>query len=131
MHRTGSPTVLDRAAVRRSWARAQHVVSPAGGRECGEPGADAADRRAVFADPFYGSRKLAEVLGVNHKRIQRLMPLMGIEAIYTEAAYDLAPGQARQRFTRICCGSGGHAAQPGVGQSTSPTCRCRMGSCTS
>jgi putative transposase len=32
--------------------------------------------------PFYGSRKLAEVLGVNRKRIQRLMRLMGIEAIY-------------------------------------------------
>ena len=32
--------------------------------------------------PFYGSRKLAAVLGVNRKRIQRLMRLMGIEAIY-------------------------------------------------
>lgn len=32
--------------------------------------------------PFYGSRKLAETLGVNRKRVQRLMRLMGIEAIY-------------------------------------------------
>ena len=32
--------------------------------------------------PFYGSRKLAETFGVNRKRIQRLMQLMGIEAIY-------------------------------------------------
>ena len=32
--------------------------------------------------PFYGSRKMAEMLGVNRKRIQRLMRLMGIEAIY-------------------------------------------------
>jgi putative transposase len=32
--------------------------------------------------PFYGSRKLAVVLGVNRKRILRLMRLMGIEAIY-------------------------------------------------
>jgi putative transposase len=32
--------------------------------------------------PFYGSRKMAEVLGFNRKRIQRLMRLMGIEAIY-------------------------------------------------
>ena len=32
--------------------------------------------------PFYGSRKLAAVLGVNRKRIQRLMRQMGIEAIY-------------------------------------------------
>jgi putative transposase len=32
--------------------------------------------------PFYGSRKVADVLGVNRKRVQRLMRLMGIEAIY-------------------------------------------------
>jgi putative transposase len=32
--------------------------------------------------PFYGSRKLAALLGVNRKRVQRLMRLMGIEAIY-------------------------------------------------
>lgn len=32
--------------------------------------------------PFYGSRKMSEVLGFNRKRIQRLMRLMGIEAIY-------------------------------------------------
>lgn len=31
--------------------------------------------------PFYGSRKLAEVLQVNRKRVQRLMRIMGIEAI--------------------------------------------------
>ena len=32
--------------------------------------------------PFYGSRKMAETFGCNRKRIQRLMRLMGIEAIY-------------------------------------------------
>jgi putative transposase len=32
--------------------------------------------------PFYGSRKMADVLGVNRKRVQRLMRRMGIEAIY-------------------------------------------------
>lgn len=32
--------------------------------------------------PFYGSRKLAQVLGFNRKRVQRLMRLMGLEAIY-------------------------------------------------
>lgn len=32
--------------------------------------------------PFYGSRKMAEVLSVNRKRTQRLMRAMGIEAIY-------------------------------------------------
>jgi putative transposase len=34
--------------------------------------------------PFYGSRKLAVVLGVNRKRVQRLMRLMGLEAIYAK-----------------------------------------------
>ena len=32
--------------------------------------------------PFYGSRKMAKVLGYNRKRIQRLMRLMGLQAIY-------------------------------------------------
>jgi putative transposase len=32
--------------------------------------------------PFYGSRRIAQELGVNRKRVQRLMRIMGIEAIY-------------------------------------------------
>ena len=32
--------------------------------------------------PFFGSRKMAQVLGFNRKRLQRLMRLMGIEAVY-------------------------------------------------
>jgi putative transposase len=32
--------------------------------------------------PFYGSRKMADVLSVNRKRAQRLMRTMGIKAIY-------------------------------------------------
>ena len=32
--------------------------------------------------PFFGSRKMALTLGCNRKRIQRLMRLMGLEAIY-------------------------------------------------
>jgi putative transposase len=35
-----------------------------------------------LATPFYGSRRMAVVLSANRKRIQRLMRLMGIEAIY-------------------------------------------------
>lgn len=34
--------------------------------------------------PFYGSRKLAQLLGYNRKRIQRLMRRMGIAAIYPQ-----------------------------------------------
>jgi putative transposase len=32
--------------------------------------------------PFYGSRKMALELGINRKRAQRLMRIMGLEAIY-------------------------------------------------
>ena len=32
--------------------------------------------------PFYGSRKMAETFGISRKRAQRLMRVMGIEAIY-------------------------------------------------
>jgi putative transposase len=35
-----------------------------------------------LAWPFYGSRKIAEELGVNRKRVQRLMRRMGLQAIY-------------------------------------------------
>jgi len=38
--------------------------------------------RQYLATPFYGSRKMAEVFGVNRKRVQRLMRVMGLEAIY-------------------------------------------------
>jgi putative transposase len=52
----------------------------------GESAANLVLMRSIDAQylrtPFYGSRKLAAVLGVNRKRVQRLMRLMGIEAIY-------------------------------------------------
>jgi putative transposase len=32
--------------------------------------------------PFFGSRRMAAMLGVNRKRVQRLMRLAGIEALY-------------------------------------------------
>jgi len=34
--------------------------------------------------PFYGSRKIAHGVGINRKQAQRLMRLMGIEALYTK-----------------------------------------------
>jgi putative transposase len=43
--------------------------------------------------PFYGSRKMAEVLGCNRKRVQRLMRRMGLEAIYP-----------KRRTTRLAAG---------------------------
>ena len=35
-----------------------------------------------LATPFYGSRRMAIVLAANRKRVQRLMQLMSIEALY-------------------------------------------------
>jgi putative transposase len=54
------------------------------------PGGESAENLALMRRidelylkrPFYGSRKLAWELGVNRKRVQRLMELMGIQAIY-------------------------------------------------
>jgi putative transposase len=37
-----------------------------------------------LATPFYGSRRMAVVLGANRKRVQRLMRQMGLEAIYPQ-----------------------------------------------
>lgn len=54
-------------------------------RPTGETAENLALMRRIDAQylktPFYGSRKMAGVLGVNRKRMQRLMRLMGIEAI--------------------------------------------------
>jgi putative transposase len=55
-------------------------------RPAGESAVNLALMRAIdeqyLRTPFYGSRKMAEVLGINRKRVQRLMRVMGIEAIY-------------------------------------------------
>lgn len=55
-------------------------------RALGESAENLALMRAIdeqyLRTPFYGSRKMADVLGVNRKRVQRLMRTMGIEAIY-------------------------------------------------
>ena len=55
-----------------------------------EPGGETAENLAVMRRidelyvrwPFYGSRRLALELEVNRKRVQRLMRLMGLEAVY-------------------------------------------------
>ena len=38
--------------------------------------------------PFHGSRKMAEVFGVNRKLIGRLMRLMGIERLWRTVKYE-------------------------------------------
>jgi putative transposase len=53
--------------------------------------------------PFYGSRKMAKIFCCNRKRIQRLMRLMGIEAIYPKRRTTWPA--ATTRSIPICCGS--------------------------
>ena len=52
----------------------------------GESAANLALMRRIdeqyLATPFYGSRRMAVVLSANRKRVQRLMRVMGLEAIY-------------------------------------------------
>ena len=50
-----------------------------------------------LAHPFYGSRKMAVVLGINRKRAQRLMRQMGIEAHYAK------PNLSRAAPGLACC----------------------------
>jgi putative transposase len=38
--------------------------------------------QVYLAHPYFGSRRLAVELGVNRKRMQRLMRVMGLEALY-------------------------------------------------
>ena len=64
--------------------------------------------------PFYGSRKLSEVLGVNRKRIQRLMRVMGIEAIYPKRR-TTRPGAGHKNYPYLLRNVE-VAARPGVGQ---------------
>ena len=72
-HRAAMPT---RRVVRSSW-----YYQPQG-----ETAENLALMRRIdqqyLETPFYGSRKLAEALGVNRKRVGRLMRIMGLEAIY-------------------------------------------------
>jgi len=49
--------------------------------------------QAYMDMPFFGSRRMAQWLGVNRKRMQRLMRIMGIEALYPKPRLsDPAPG---------------------------------------
>ena len=59
------------------------LVLQAGRRDGREPGADAVDRRAVLdRRRFTAAGSCPKLLGVNRKRVQRLMRVMGLEAIY-------------------------------------------------
>ena len=82
-----------------------------------EPAAETAENLRLMrlideqytAHPFYGSRRMTAWLiergeEVNRKRVQRLMRLMGLEAIYPKP--QLSRGAAAGTgFTRTCCGT--------------------------
>lgn len=53
--------------------------------------------------PFYGSRRMAAVLGINRKRAGRLMRLMGLEAIYSKPSLS-QPGRPSERFPYLLKG---------------------------
>lgn len=53
--------------------------------------------------PFYGSRRIAAVLGINRKRAGRLMRLMGLEAIYPKPSLS-QPGRPSERFPYLLKG---------------------------
>ena len=65
--------------------------------------------------PFYGSRRMAVALDANRKCIQRLMRVMGIEAIYPKPK--LSAAERRTSNLSLFAAEYGHySAQPGVGQ---------------
>ncbi len=53
--------------------------------------------------PFYGSRRMAAVLGINRKRAGRLMRIMGLEAIYPKPSLS-QPGRPSERFPYLLKG---------------------------
>ncbi len=89
--------------------------------------------REYTAHPFLGSRRLTQWLveqgeEVNRKRVQRLMRLMGLEAIYPKPKLSAAGEDIG--FTRICCETCASSGPTRCGVQTSPTSRWRRASCT-
>ena len=83
---------------------------------------------SICKRPFTAVARWRWCLGVNRKRIQRLMRIMGLEAIYPKRPLRVRPPDTR--FTRICCGIWRSRGPIRCGPATSPTFRCVMASCT-
>jgi len=62
--------------------------------------------------PYYGSRRMAVTLEVNRKRIQRLMRILGVEAIYPNPISG-RPGPGHEIYP-TCCEERDRPAQPGL-----------------
>ena len=68
--------------MRTAGAQSLDLLLLSGGRNGGELGSMRRLDEQYLQTPFYGSQRMAEMLSVNRKRVQRLMEKMGIEAIY-------------------------------------------------
>lgn len=80
VQREGSPLSISRQCAALSLQRSSFYYQPQP-----VPAEDLALMRAIDEThlklPFYGSRKIADALEVNRKRVQRLMQLLGLEAL--------------------------------------------------
>ena len=82
------------------------IYRPEARRRGGRSGGDAPHRRTHLELPFYGSRRMTfelnkEGRGVNRKRVQRLMRVMGIEALVPRPGTSkAAPGH---KISPTCC----------------------------
>ena len=104
------------SAVRAAGPESVELVLPAGGR-VGENELCMMRRidEQYLKTPCYGSRKMAVAWTANRKRVQRLMRLMGLEAIYPKPRTSRGTTEHRNLpvFAAEC---GDRAAQPGVVQ---------------
>ena len=71
--------------------------------------------RLYIKRPFFGTRKVREAFGIDRKRAQRLVRLMGLEAVRPKRSTSCpAPGQ--KVYPLFAAGFGDHAARPGLGE---------------
>ena len=78
--------------------------------------------------PCYGSRKMAEVMGIDRKRVQRLMRLMGLEAIYPKPR--LSQNTKEHRIYPYLLRNVKIVRANQVWRAISPTCPCPRAGCT-
>ena len=115
MHRIGTRRVLDHPPVRAVGAGAEHVLLSGNRRIGREPGADAADRRAVFADAVLRQPEAGRRAGGEPQARAAADAADGHRGDLPQAANDASGGGAQDLpvFAAEC---GGDAARPGVVQ---------------
>ena len=101
------------AAVRTARRAALDLLLPAAAGERGEPASAPAARRAVPGLPVLRQPRMAVTLEVNRKRIQRLMRILGIEALYPETELE-PPGAGSRDLPVPAARRLDRAAQPGL-----------------